>query len=65
MKNNSNYIVTNIGKIKYDVIMKQIDISLAYEKKKKKKDLVLLNNCLIFKCRVDIKSTLLCYNYIC
>ena len=33
--------------------------------KKKKKDLILLNNNLIFNCRVDTKSTLLCYNYMC
>lgn len=33
MKNNSNPIVSNIGKVKYDAILKQIDISLAHEKK--------------------------------
>lgn len=35
MKNNINPIVSNIGKVKYDAILKQIDISLVHEKKEK------------------------------
>lgn len=35
LKNSSNPIVSNIGKVKYDTILKQIDISLAHEKKEK------------------------------